>query len=145
MKHLVFPAIHINCKQHDYCNDIMHLAKTMETRSIPVFHGLIGRDVGIIRTGKGQAQLVGFAHIKAEIAYYEQKAFDADYPLHKIGNDDPYHISKSKTGKKYGYVLEDVARLDEPIELPSWTFNGNRSMRDIADFMKQLLSEEEGA
>ena len=62
-------GININDKHQLFTEQILNGSKTIETRSSKSLHPYIGKMVGIIRTGKGKATLVGYITIKAVKKY----------------------------------------------------------------------------
>ena len=107
-------AININDKKYPFTEWILELLKSVETRETKSLHSLIGQRVGIIRTGRGKAMLVGYADITGVIEYDSKEAFRADYDRHMVQAGSMYDI---KT-KKYGYILENVVRCD-PVSVTS--------------------------
>lgn len=97
-------GININCKEHPFCTWILDGWKTIETRETPSLDPYIGKRIGLIETGRGQAMLVGYATITARYRYYNQSAWDNHYHLHRVPSDSKYDFK----GIKYGYELSDV-------------------------------------
>ncbi len=110
-------GININDQDAPYTDMILSKKKTVETRPmIPgrakgTLHRFVGKRVGIVRTGKGPATLVGYATIGEPIEYRDTLSFDRDFPLHKVASNSPHYIGFSG---KWGYPLIDVRRLPEP-------------------------------
>lgn len=112
-------GININDKHQPFTEQILNGMKTIETRNSRSLDPYLGMRVGIVRTGKGKATLVGYATIGEFVSHYPSPAhFDEAYPRHLVDKDSKYHISKSKTGYKFGYDLLDVERI-EPVEVNS--------------------------
>ena len=103
-------GININCKHQDFIGEILSGKKTIETRNTPSLDPYLGKRVGLVRTGKGPAMLLGFATIKESFIYYDRQSFDADYELHKVAPDSPYYIKDA--GTKVAYILEDVESIE---------------------------------
>lgn len=103
-------AININDKESPFTEYILNGKKTVETRDKPTLRSLVGQRVGIIRTGKGKAILVGYATIDDVIKYETEADFRADYSLHWVTEGSKYDIKKG--GVKYGYVLTDPQRCE---------------------------------
>ena len=108
-------GININDKQQAFTEQILGGLKTIETRNKNSLKPYIGRRVGIVRTGKGMATLVGFVTIGEPVFYADKIQFDADHHRHLVAKDSPYYIT---SGGKWGYPLQDVMRCEEK-ELPS--------------------------
>jgi hypothetical protein len=123
-------AININDSVHDFTGQILRGEKTIETRDAFIknpekasLHPYIGREVGIIRTGKGKAFLVGKCVIGNPVVYHNSKEFDKDYSKHLVSPDSKYYIKPVRN--KIGYPLLDVTPL-KPTEV---TTRGNVSRR----------------
>lgn len=101
-------GININDKHQDFTDQILSGAKTIETRNSKSLHPYIGKQVGIIRTGKGKATLVGYTTIKETKKYYNN--FDLDYNKHLVSTDSPYHGQN-----KWGYILVDSFRCEHKL------------------------------
>jgi hypothetical protein len=105
-------GININDKIQDFTGQILRGEKTIETRNTNSLKSYIGKKVGIIRTGKGKAYLVGYATIGDPIIYKTEEEFRKDYNKHLVERGSKFDIPKG--GIKYGYPLFDVILLDEP-------------------------------
>lgn len=113
-------GININSRRYDFCAWILARFKDIETRTAPTFRPYIGKRIGLIRTGCGQAQLVGYATVTREIIYTSEEAFKVDTARHMVRPEmRPYDFASAKHGVKYGYVLADVHRLDQPVPVTS--------------------------
>ena len=112
-------GININDQYQPFTEQILNGIKTIETRNSKSLHPYLGKHVGLIRTGKGKAMLVGYATLAEHFYYYtEGECFDDHHHLHMVKKESPYHISKSSKGIKYGYELLHVERI-EPVEVNS--------------------------
>ena len=98
-------GININDKTQDYTAQILSGEKTVETRRTNSLRPYVGKRVGIVRTGKGRATLVGFATIGEPIRYEHQRQFRADYARHRVAAGSPHDCGP---GGKFGYTLTDV-------------------------------------
>ena len=98
-------GININDKHQPFTDQILSGAKTIETRNSKSLHPYINKVVGIIRTGKGKATLVGYTKIKEAKKYNNN--FDKDYNKHLVAPDSPYHGQN-----KWGYILVDSFRCE---------------------------------
>ncbi len=103
-------GININDKYTPFTELILLGLKLIETRNRNTLKSLVGQRVGIIRTGKGKAMLVGYVTIAAVIKYETEADFRADYPLHWVDKGSKYDIKKG--GVKYGYVLTNPQRCE---------------------------------
>lgn len=99
-------GININDKHQPFTSQILSGIKTIETRNSNSLKPYIGRRVGIIRTGKGRATLIGFCTIGEPIVYKSKAQFNADYKKHLVANGSKFYIKKVK----YGYPLLDVEK-----------------------------------
>jgi len=112
-------GININDKYQPFTEQILDGLKTIETRNSRSLDPYCGQRVGLIRTGKGKATLVGYATLGNYVSYYlSNEQFNNGYREHRVGIESKYHISKSKTGIKFGYELTDVERI-KPVEVNS--------------------------
>ena len=115
------PGVNINDSTQAFTEEILNGTKTVETResSARSNHGslykYVGQRVGIVRTGKGKATLVGWADIAQEIEYGSAEEFRADYDRHRIAEGSEYDWHDGK--KKFGYVLENVTAEENPYEV----------------------------
>jgi len=105
-------GININDKIQDFTGQILRGEKTIETRNTNSLRPYIGRKVGIIRTGKGKAYLVGYCTIGEPKVYESEREFRGDFDKHLVDRGSKFDIPEG--GIKFGYPLHDVTRLDEP-------------------------------
>lgn len=110
---MIHMGINISDKEYPFTEEIFHYLKDIETRNTPTLRPYIGRRVGIIRTGKGKAQLVGWATISEEVTYTTAAQFQADVHRHQITSGRTQY---QFNGIKYGYVLTDVTPC-EPVPI----------------------------
>ncbi len=106
-KNEVTRGININDKAQPFTDQILSGQKTIETRRTNSLRPYIGQRVGIIRTGKGKALLVGFAVIGEPILYGTKAEFSADFARHQVGDKSKFRF---KRGGKFGYPLTSVTR-----------------------------------
>ena len=104
-------AININDHDFSFTEWILDLLKSVETRNKPTLRSLVGQRVGIIRTGCGQAMLVGYVDVVKEIQYDTPTQFRFDYQRHRVSPGSKYDMFGSV---KYGYVLANPEKC-EPI------------------------------
>lgn len=100
-------GININDNLFAFTDWILDGSKTMETRNTPTLRPYLGQEVGIIKTGKGRAILVGYATIVKEVLM-DVKAFRECEELHRVRKGSKYDIQD----QKYGYILENVRRCE---------------------------------
>jgi len=98
-------GININDKTQPFTAQILSGEKTVETRRTNSLHPYVGQRVGIVRTGRGKATMVGYATIGEPIRYEHQKQFAADYARHRVAAGSPHDCG---TDGKFGYILIDV-------------------------------------
>lgn len=104
-------AININDKSEPFTDYILGGFKTVETREKNSLKSLVGKRVGIIRTGCGKAVLVGYVTISEVIKYETVEEFRRDEARHMVKPGSKYDIKTSK----YGYVLTDPERCEPTI------------------------------
>jgi predicted transcriptional regulator len=95
-------GININDKDYPFTELIFSGNKTIETRRTASLHPYIGQRVGVIRTGKGKATLVGFVTIGEPIYYRTEEEFRKDENKHCVCAGSKYDIDKNG---KYGYPI----------------------------------------
>lgn len=100
-------GVNINDKVQPFTDQILSGEKTIETRRTNSLRPYIGQRVGIIRTGKGKALLVGFAVIGEPIFYGTKAEFSADFKRHLVSDKSKFRF---KRGGKFGYPLTKVTR-----------------------------------
>lgn len=101
-------AININDRDFPFTDYILDGVKTVETREKETLKSLIGQRVGIIRTGRGKATLVGFVTISGVIKYETEREFRKDENKHMVKPESKYDIKSTK----YGYTLSDPERCE---------------------------------
>lgn len=95
-------GININDKHYPFTDWIFTGVKTIETRNTPSLNPYIGKRVGIIKTGKGKAMLVGFVTIGEPIYYQTESHFRSDEPKHCVTKGSKYDIDNAG---KWGYPI----------------------------------------
>lgn len=137
-------GINVNDKHQAFTDQILSGAKTIETRSAPTLHPYIGKKMGLVRTGKGKAMLVGYVTIGEPKLYTAESSFDSDFDSHLVGKDSPFHISKSKKGSKWGYTLSDVEKVEPRLLKDGTGVAPNprvaRRLQKIADHVRVKLA-----
>jgi len=108
-------AFNINDKKQRFTEQILEGLKTEETRTCHSLDSLIGKNVAIVRTGRGKAKIVGMCRIAGYTEYKTAEAFNKAYDRHLVAEGSAFDFSHSKSGYKLGYILEDVKALENPI------------------------------
>jgi hypothetical protein len=98
-------GININDSTQPFTAQILSGEKTVETRRTNSLRPYVGKRVGIVRTGRGRATLVGFATIGEPIRYEHQKQFADDYARHRVAAGSTHDCGPEG---KFGYLLTDV-------------------------------------
>ena len=75
---MVKTGININDSEFPFTDEILKGRKTIETRSSPSLKPYVGQRVGLVRTGVGEAQVVGYATIGKPVIYNTYEQFRAD-------------------------------------------------------------------
>lgn len=101
-------GININDKDYPFTELIFSGIKTIETRKTPSLNPYVGKRVGIIRTGKGKAMLVGFVTIGEPIYYETEANFRKDDIKHCVIKRSKYDIDKAG---KWGYPIIDPVEI----------------------------------
>ena len=101
-------GININDKHYPFTELILDGVKTIETRKTPSLNSYIGKRVGIIRTGKGKAMLVGFMTIGEPIKYESEEQFRRDEDKHCVVKGSKYDIGIQG---KWGYPISNVIHI----------------------------------
>lgn len=112
----VTKGINVNDKHYPFTEWILDGQKTIETRESNSLHSVIGKRVGIIRTGCGPAMLVGFVDVVGYVVYGDKGGFRSDYEKHMVEDGSRYDIKPN--GIKFGYILENPEKCD-PIPVTS--------------------------
>lgn len=107
-------GININDLEAPWTNYILSGKKTIETRNSPTLDAYIGKRVGIIRTGVGKAQLVGYVDIVDKKEYTTFEEFRKDEDLHLVSIKSKFDFVLAG-GRKIGYLLKNPTRLEKPI------------------------------
>lgn len=100
-------GININCKYYPFTDMILSGQKSIETRNTKSLHPYVGKTVGLIKTGCGQATLVGYATIGKPIYYSNEEEFRKDEARHCVHKGSKYDIGSQG---KYGYPIFDVIK-----------------------------------
>lgn len=108
-------GININDKKEKWSELLLSGKKTIETRNTNNLKSKVGQPIAVIRTGVGKAHIVGFIMLGEPIVYHTLEEFRADEHRHCIPAGSPFDFN----GKKYGYPVEVLHRLEEPIPVNS--------------------------
>lgn len=102
-------------------DNILTQRKFMETRERNVFKSHIGERFELLTYIDGKLYAVASAIVNEPVYFQKDcsEAFDKLYNLHRVDPESRYHISKSKTGKKYGYMLTCLIEYEKPIPVQS--------------------------
>ncbi len=117
MNDIIDIGININDKSEKFTSQILSGEKTIETRNIKSLHPYIGKRVGIVRTGKGVATLVGYVTIGHPIFYKDAKEFDRDYKKHRVGPASKFYITKKG---KWGYPILNPVSINPPKKIDKY-------------------------
>lgn len=104
-------GININDKSQPFTDMILAGLKTVETRNSRSLDSVVGKRVGIIRTGVGPAKLVGYADVGSPVFYKDSREFDLDWRRHRVGPESPLYIGPNG---KWGYPLSNVEVIEAP-------------------------------
>ena len=77
-------GINVNDSSAPYTDMILDGRKTIETRPSDSLDPYVGREVGLIRTGKGPAKMVGKVRLGEPKRYESKEEFDRDRPKHRV-------------------------------------------------------------
>ena len=108
-------GININDKHEPWTELILTGQKTIETRNSNSLKRYIGKRIGIIRTGKGIATLVGYATLGWPKIYRTAEEFRADEDKHRVRLGTQFDFQNIK----YGYPITKVERT-KPRPITSW-------------------------
>ena len=108
-------GININDSTQPFTSQILAKEKTEETRESRTLDPYVGKIIGLIKTGQGQAQHVGYARVGKPIVYKTEKQFRSGFKRHRIEKGSSYDW-KGKT--KYAYPLTNVEQID-PVPITS--------------------------
>ncbi len=111
----VVKGFNINDREQAFTEQILDGIKTEETRKTHSLDCLIGKRVAIIRTGKGKAVIVGTCVISGCHEYRNRDEWNAAYNRHRVERRSRFDF----TGRKVGYILTEVERLESPLPVKS--------------------------
>ena len=99
----------------DFADLIVKGDKKYETRDTRSLDPYVGKSVGIVKTGKEKAALVGYATV-GEPLEVDKEMFDALRSEHMVAEGSEFDIKEG--GTKFLYPMSEVLSI-EPNELPS--------------------------
>jgi hypothetical protein len=102
-------GMNINDAGEPFTGMILAGEKTVETRASRSLDSVIGKRVGIVRTGRGPATLVGFATVGEPVRYETPAAFRAAFRHHRVAAGSRFDCGAAG---KWGYPLVDVERAE---------------------------------
>lgn len=105
-------GININDKLYPFTEWILNGMKTVETRRTDSLRPYVGQRIGIVRTGKGKATLVGYATITEVVRYETVESFRADEGRHLVEAGSKFDCDSKG---KFGYVLSDVVKVEPTV------------------------------
>jgi len=133
-------GINVNDKHQSFTDQILGGSKTIETRNAPTLHPYVGKKMGLVRTGKGKAMLVGYVTIGQPKLYTTKSSFDKDYDSHLVGEESPFHIDKTKKGSKWGYSLMNPESIEpRPLADGAGVAPNPRVARKLAKYVNSRL------
>ena len=106
----VTTGVYINDSTQPFTDQILNGVKTVETRDNTKLDAVVGKRVGIVRTGKKKSVVVGYATIGDRVDYDSVESFRADQDRHLVEKGSKFDIKD----KKYGYPLLDVKLEPNP-------------------------------
>lgn len=104
-------GVNVNDKSQPFTQLILNGEKTIETRDSRSLDSVVGKRVGLVRTGVGPAMLVGYVTFGPPIFYASDKEFDKDFRKHLVGPASLFYIGQEG---KWGYPIYDPERLVKP-------------------------------
>lgn len=99
-------GINVNDSSAPYTDMILDGRKTIETRASDSLDPYVGREVGLIRTGKGPAKMVGKVRLGEPKRYESKEEFDRDRPKHRVPKG-----SKEDKSSGYGYPIRSKKKV----------------------------------
>ena len=103
-------GININDSTQPFTEQILSGRKTIETRNSDSLRKYVGKRVGIIKTGEGPAQVVGYVTIAEPIVYKKRVEFRRDQSKHLIKAGSDFDMAEGQD-VKYGYPLMDIEKV----------------------------------
>jgi hypothetical protein len=107
-------GINVNDSHAPYTDMILDGRKTIETRRSRSLDSYIGDKVGLIRTGKGDAKLVGYVTLGQPKEYDNYDEFNRDRKQHRVPKGSP----EDKRGHSFGYPIRSKKKV-QPREIHS--------------------------
>ena len=102
-------GININDSTQPFTSQILSGEKTIETRDTDSLRPYVGKRIGLVKTGAGQAMLVGYADVGEPTIYASSSQFRRDEALHRVAKGSKFDIKQG--GKKFGYPMTNVQAI----------------------------------
>lgn len=126
-------GININDSTQPFTAQILMGCKVIETRKSPSLRPYLGKEIGLVQTGRGKAHCVGTVIVKREIKYKDQEEFLRDESKHLVNRSNKYFPAVFPA---FGYELTDV-KPHEPFRVFSYgIISRNLDQSDI-DFARK--------
>jgi hypothetical protein len=95
--------------------------KSVETRSYPLPTKYEGVELALIETpgkyGDFKSRIIGTITFSHSFEYPDKQSWKDDYNRHKVETGDEF-FDWNPNKSKYGWVVSDVKKFDEPIPAP---------------------------
>jgi hypothetical protein len=102
-------GVNINDGEAPFTQMILDGEKTVETRRSRSLDSVVGKRVGLVRTGCGPATLVGYATVGEPIRYSNTDEFRSEYHRHRVPKGSSHDCDGAG---KWGYPLLNVERAE---------------------------------
>lgn len=93
--------------------------KSVETRSYPLPKKYVGEKLALVETpgksGSFKSRIIGEITFSHSFKYPDEQAWKDDYLRHGVSCSDLMYSWDNKP--KYGWVVSDITKYDEPIEV----------------------------
>lgn len=100
-------GVNINCKEQDFCEEILSRLKVYESRNCRSLDPYVGKWVGIVKTGCGKATLVGYMLLGyCPVMVDSLETFRLLEVMHRVKPGSKFDFEN----KKYLYPIIDVRR-----------------------------------
>jgi len=95
--------------------------KSVETRSYHLPEKYVGVELALIETpgkyGRFKSRITGTITFSHSFQYPDKQSWVDDYNRHKVEEVDKFY-SWNPNKPKYGWVVSDIVKFDEPIDAP---------------------------
>lgn len=106
--------------QYPWSHLLINGLKTVETRSYPLPDKYIGEPLALIETpGKNKkfkSRIIGIIVFSHSFKYQDKDFWLGDFNRHKVSDIDKQFAWNNKA--KYGWVVSNVIRFNQPIDAP---------------------------